>query len=148
MIVGVRPGGDGIDDGRRRRGRILTAIGAVIALLALANVAIGRRIDHRVDALQADLVATFADTTSLDLLHGTVDSPSNRMDLNVPAQDDLSASDGTIPDLITVAGGTVQARYTVGGIGGGRCLVATWTQSSFAVVDGSDRQCGASLTLD
>lgn len=143
-MIAVRPGGDGTDSGRRRRGRILTAIGVIIALLALANLAVDRRADRRVDRLQADLMASYADTTSGDVLPATGDSPADRVGPSVPATTDLAASDGTTPDLVTVDGSTVQARYSVGG----RCLVATWTESSFAVVDGDDRQCAASLTLD
>lgn len=143
-MIAVRPGGDGIDSGSRWRGRVLTAIGVLIALLALTGLAVDRRADRRVDRLQADLMASYADTTSGDVLPATGDSPADRVGPSVPAATDLAASDGTAPDLVTVAGSTVKARYTLGR----RCLVATWTQSSFAVVDGSDQQCAASLTLD
>lgn len=146
----VRPGEGDADGGRRRRGRILAALAAVVlVVVTTANYAIDRRTDRRADALRNDLLATFTDTTSTELLTGAEPSTGNQMYLGVPSIADLTTIGGTAPDLITADGRTVLARYTVADIRGGRCLVATWTDASFAVADGDDRQCsGGALILD
>lgn len=122
---------------------------AVLVVVTTANFAIGRRTDRRADALRDDLLATFTDTTSTELLTGGEASSGNRTYLGVPSIAELTTGGGTAPDLITADGRTVLARYTVSDIRGGRCLVATWTDASFAVADGTDRQCDdGALILD
>ncbi len=140
------PGGGGE---RRRWSWFLLAFSLLLMAFSSTNVWLGFRDDRRVEHLRDDLTASFAETTRDDVLTSGQPVADNQMYLGVPSKADLTTAGGVAPDLITADGRTVQARYVVGSIRGGRCLVATWTEAAFAVADGTDRQCSSgALILD
>lgn len=144
----VRQGGP-VSGGHRRWGWVALTFSVLLLAFNSANLWLGSRDDRRLGHLRDDLTASFAETTSTELLAGVEPRAGNQMYLGVPSIADLTTTGGVAPDLITADGRTVQARYVVGSIRGSRCVVATWTEAAFAVADGTDRQCsGGALILD
>lgn len=122
---------------------------AVAVVSVGGGVVIDRRADARTAVLQADLEASFAGTTSADLLDGEGRMAPGQPYPGVPPIASLTTAGGAAPDLITADGMVLQARYRVASFGGTRCLVATWTTTGIQVNEGDDRQCsGSALTLD
>ncbi|MEZ5407139.1 MAG: hypothetical protein R2761_03880, partial [Acidimicrobiales bacterium] len=108
----------------------LVAFSVLLIAFGSTNLWLGWRDDRRVSALRADLTASFAETTSTELLAGVEPRAGNQMYLGVPSIADLTTTGGVAPDLITADGRSVQARYVVGSIRGARCVVATWTEAT------------------
>lgn len=126
------------DDGRARRGKILLGIGvAVVVAVGVTAFVANRGADDRMVQLEADLQESFAGMTRSDV---------SFVDLADASSTDMLVSNGGVePNLVSLDGDILQARYGYDFMGSRNCIRVRWTPDDVSFERGEGAQCTTPL---